>query len=208
MLVGFDDDLAGEATRLSNRIRGLLTGIHPALERAIGPRISHPAVLEILSRCGGPTGSAKAGRRKLTAIESIASNLANPCRRLRINTGPADERPTATPGQVALIAERARLMDRVMMIMVAYGGMWWGCRRRPRPASAPCTCRRWPETPSGATLPVIATMLDGLQRRCEQHGSTDAGDHYLGGSVVKISCSQSAPTTQKRPVGGDHQQAV
>ncbi|PRY36911.1 hypothetical protein CLV43_111283 [Umezawaea tangerina] len=68
VLVGFDDDLADEATRLSNRIRGLLTGIHPALERAIGPRISHPAVLEILSRCGGPTGIAKAGRRTLTAI--------------------------------------------------------------------------------------------------------------------------------------------
>ncbi|MFF5992085.1 IS110 family transposase [Prauserella flavalba] len=30
VLVGFDDDLAGEATRLGNRIRGLLTGIHPA----------------------------------------------------------------------------------------------------------------------------------------------------------------------------------
>ncbi|EME63506.1 transposase [Amycolatopsis decaplanina DSM 44594] len=50
MLVRFDDDLVGEATRIGNRIRGLLTGIHPALERAIGPRISHPAVLEILSR--------------------------------------------------------------------------------------------------------------------------------------------------------------
>ncbi|MBP2180087.1 IS110 family transposase [Saccharothrix sp. AJ9571] len=68
VLVGFDDDLAGEATRLGNRIRGLLTGVHPALERAIGPKISHPAVLEILSRCGGPTGIRKAGRRKLTAI--------------------------------------------------------------------------------------------------------------------------------------------
>src|SRR3954451_20417455 len=62
VLVGFDDDLAGEATRIANRIRGLLTGIHPALERAIGPRITHPAVLEILSRCGGPAGIAKAGR--------------------------------------------------------------------------------------------------------------------------------------------------
>ena len=35
VLVGFDDDLAGEATRISNRIRGLLTGIHPALERVL-----------------------------------------------------------------------------------------------------------------------------------------------------------------------------
>jgi transposase len=71
VLVGFDDDLAGETTRISNRIRGLLTGIHPTLEHAIGPKISHPAVLEILSRCGGPTGIAKAGRRKLTAIAKV-----------------------------------------------------------------------------------------------------------------------------------------
>src|SRR3954464_8737330 len=48
-LVGFDDDLAGETPRIANRIRGLLTGIHPALEHAMGPRISHPAVLKILS---------------------------------------------------------------------------------------------------------------------------------------------------------------
>ena len=31
VLVGFDDDLAAEATRLANRIRGLLTQVHPAL---------------------------------------------------------------------------------------------------------------------------------------------------------------------------------
>ncbi|AUI61534.1 IS110 family transposase [Amycolatopsis sp. BJA-103] len=68
VLVGFDDDLAAEATRVSNRIRGLLTGIHPALERVLGPKISHLAVLEILSRCGGPIGIRKAGRRKLAAI--------------------------------------------------------------------------------------------------------------------------------------------
>ena len=68
VLVGFDDDLAGEATRTINRIRGLLTSIHPALERVLGPRVAHPAVLEILSRCGSPVGIGKAGSRKLTAI--------------------------------------------------------------------------------------------------------------------------------------------
>ncbi|WP_063050839.1 IS110 family transposase [Nocardia arthritidis] len=68
VLVGFDDDLAGEATRTSNRIRGLLTSIHPGLERVLGPRISHPAVLEILSRCGGTAGIRAAGKRKLTTI--------------------------------------------------------------------------------------------------------------------------------------------
>jgi transposase len=68
VLVGYDDDLAGEATRISNRIRGLLTGIHPALERVLGPKTTHPAVLEILSGCGGPTGIRKAGHRTLTTI--------------------------------------------------------------------------------------------------------------------------------------------
>lgn len=68
LLVGFDDDLAGEATRISNRIRGLLTGIHPALERVLGPRVAHPAVLEILSRYVGPLGIRQVGKRKLTAV--------------------------------------------------------------------------------------------------------------------------------------------
>jgi hypothetical protein len=48
MIVGFDDDLAGEATRVSNRLRGLLTQIHPHLERVLGPRVQHPAVLTLL----------------------------------------------------------------------------------------------------------------------------------------------------------------
>ncbi len=50
MIVGFDDDLAGEATRISNRLRGLLTQIHPSLERILGPKLDHPAVLTILER--------------------------------------------------------------------------------------------------------------------------------------------------------------
>ncbi len=61
VLVGFDDDLAGEATRLANRIRGLLVTIHPALEKALGPRLSHPAALELLTRHGGPDGLRAAG---------------------------------------------------------------------------------------------------------------------------------------------------
>lgn len=68
MLAGFDDDLAGEATRLINRIRGLLTGIHPGLEAAIGADIAHPAVLALLERYGGPAGLAAAGRRRLAAL--------------------------------------------------------------------------------------------------------------------------------------------
>lgn len=66
VIVGFDDDLAGEVNRVSNRIRGLLTQIHPALERAIGGHIGHPAVLALLAKFGGPTGLTAAGKRRLT----------------------------------------------------------------------------------------------------------------------------------------------
>ncbi len=68
MLVGFDDDLAGEATRISNRLRGLLTQIHPHLERVLGPRIQHPAVLALLERFGSPAQIRRAGRRRLVTL--------------------------------------------------------------------------------------------------------------------------------------------
>ncbi|SFE67683.1 hypothetical protein SAMN04487819_12211 [Actinopolyspora alba] len=54
MLCGHDDDLAAEATRVRNRLRGLLTQIHPHLERVLGPRLDHPAVLKLLSDHGTP----------------------------------------------------------------------------------------------------------------------------------------------------------
>ncbi|TDD20609.1 IS110 family transposase [Actinomadura sp. KC06] len=68
VLVGYDDDLAAEATRIRNRIRGLLTQIHPALERVLGPKADHPAVLELLARFGGPAGLRQAGRRRLLTV--------------------------------------------------------------------------------------------------------------------------------------------
>lgn len=68
VIVGFDDDLAGQVTAQANRIRGLLTQVNPALERVLGPRIQHPAVLELLTRFGGPTGLRAAGRRRLLAV--------------------------------------------------------------------------------------------------------------------------------------------
>lgn len=55
MIVGFGDDLAGEATHISNRLRGLLTQSRPSLERGVGPRVQHPAVLKLLDQFGSPT---------------------------------------------------------------------------------------------------------------------------------------------------------
>ncbi len=68
MIVGFDDDLAGEATRVANRLHGLLTQIHPSLERVLWPRLQHPAVLTLLERFGSPAQIRKAGRRRLVTL--------------------------------------------------------------------------------------------------------------------------------------------
>ncbi|MDE0547681.1 IS110 family transposase [Microbacterium sp. C7(2022)] len=65
MLCGFDDDLAGQITQVSNRIRGLLTQIHPALERVIGPRLDHPAMLDLLQRYPSPAAMKAAGEKRL-----------------------------------------------------------------------------------------------------------------------------------------------
>lgn len=110
VLVGFDDDLAGEATRLANRIRGLLTQIHPALERVLGPKVQHKAVLELLSRCGGPAGLRKAGRRKLAAI--AGKNAPRMGERLveQIMTA-LDEQTVTVPGTTAAETILPRLAD-------------------------------------------------------------------------------------------------
>ena len=65
MLTGFDEDLAAESTRLRNRIRGLLTQIHPSMERVVGRRLDHPAVLVLLETFPTPSMMAAAGRDAL-----------------------------------------------------------------------------------------------------------------------------------------------
>ena len=50
VLNGDDDDLAADATRLSNRLVTALTGVSPALERVSGPRLHHPGVCDLLAR--------------------------------------------------------------------------------------------------------------------------------------------------------------
>ncbi|WP_218063045.1 IS110 family transposase [Arthrobacter sp. SDTb3-6] len=68
MLCGFDDDLAKQATATSNRIRGLLTQIHPALERVIGPHLDHPAMVELLLKYPSPDKLRKAGQARVGTL--------------------------------------------------------------------------------------------------------------------------------------------
>src|SRR5687768_9141131 len=65
MLCGFDDDLAGQITQTSNRIRGLLTQIHPALERVVGPHLDHPAMLDLIERHPSPAQLAALSEKQL-----------------------------------------------------------------------------------------------------------------------------------------------
>ena len=66
MLAGFHDDIAKDATRTKNRLRSVLTQIHPALERVFaGEILSRTLVLDSLIHYEGPTKLAAAGRRRV-----------------------------------------------------------------------------------------------------------------------------------------------
>ncbi len=67
MLTGFDLDLSRQVNQLSNRIRGLFTQIHPALEEVLGPRLKHDAILELLATWPTPDRIRKAGRARIDA---------------------------------------------------------------------------------------------------------------------------------------------
>ncbi|GGM68109.1 IS110 family transposase [Micromonospora sonchi] len=110
VLIGYDDDLAQESTRLINRIRGLLTHIHPALERAIGPKLDNKAALELLSRHGGPTGLRKAGRRRLTATAVKHAPRAG-ARLVEAIMAALDEQTVTVPGTIAAETVLPRLAD-------------------------------------------------------------------------------------------------
>ncbi|MFV2179578.1 IS110 family transposase [Actinomadura sp. LOL_016] len=116
VLAGFDDDLAAEATRVRNRLRGLLTQIHPALERVLGPRADHPAVLELLSRFGGPEGLRRAGRRRLLGI--ARKNAPRIGERLVDDIMAALDAQTVTvPGTAAAEAVLPRLADSLRSVL-------------------------------------------------------------------------------------------
>ncbi|RPE27205.1 transposase IS116/IS110/IS902 family protein [Streptomyces sp. Ag109_O5-1] len=97
VLVGFDQDLAAEATRTSNRIRGLLTQFHPSLERVLGPRLDHQAVTWLLERYGSPAALRKAGRRRL--VEVVRPKAPRMAKRLIDGVFEAlDEQTVVVPG--------------------------------------------------------------------------------------------------------------
>lgn len=67
MLTGFDLDLSRQVNQVSNRIRGLFTQIQPALEKVLGSRLEHDAILEVLATWPTPERLRRAGRARIDA---------------------------------------------------------------------------------------------------------------------------------------------
>jgi transposase len=67
LLCGYDADLRGDATRLSNRLRALLGTHWPALERALGKRLDSHGVLAVLQHYPSGPALQEAGVERLTA---------------------------------------------------------------------------------------------------------------------------------------------
>ena len=61
VLAGFDDDLLAQTTAARNRLRGLLTQIHPGLERTIGSHLHHYGILDALAMWPTPQKLKTAG---------------------------------------------------------------------------------------------------------------------------------------------------
>jgi transposase len=120
VLVGFDDDLAGEANRLANRIRGLLVTIHPALEKALGPRLHHPAALELLITYGGPDGLRAATAAQLLAtVKPLAPRLAG--RLVKAIKTALDAQTVIVPGTAAAATVLPRLAQSLRSVHAQRG---------------------------------------------------------------------------------------
>lgn len=61
VLAGYDDDLAQQATRLTNRLRDALTHVHPALERLLARHFDRGGVIDLLAAAGTPAALLELG---------------------------------------------------------------------------------------------------------------------------------------------------
>ena len=73
VLNGFDIDLAADQTRLINLVRDALTSISPALERAVGSRLTHSGVRDLLAKYPTLTALRGAGRARIARVVRVRS---------------------------------------------------------------------------------------------------------------------------------------
>ncbi|EFC80631.1 hypothetical protein FrEUN1fDRAFT_6232 [Parafrankia sp. EUN1f] len=100
MLVGYDSDLAAEATRLTNRLRDALLHIHPAAERLLGRHIHRPGILEILAAAPTPAAWRQLGEAGIAeAMHPRSPQLAKTLSAQLIRV--LDEQTVLVPGTAA-----------------------------------------------------------------------------------------------------------
>jgi transposase len=68
VLAGYDDDLAAQSTRLTNRLHEALLHIHPALERLLGKHFDRGGVLGLLAVASTPTALRELGHEAMTEV--------------------------------------------------------------------------------------------------------------------------------------------
>jgi len=73
VLNGFDVDLAADQTRLMNRLRDALTSIFPALERALGARLTHGGIRDLLAKYPTPAQLRAAGKTRIAKVVAVRS---------------------------------------------------------------------------------------------------------------------------------------
>ncbi|GAB2764213.1 hypothetical protein GCM10027072_73540 [Streptomyces bullii] len=182
VLVGFDQDLAAEATRTSNRIRGLLTQFHPSLERVLGPRLDHQAVTWLLERYGSPAALRKAGRRRL--VELIRPKAPRMAQRLIDDVFEAlDEQTVVVPGTGTLD---------IVVPSLARSPAAVHEQRRALEAQINALLEAHPLSPVLTSMPgvgvrtaavLLVTVGDGTSFPRAAHLASYAGDHEVVGHV-------------------------
>ena len=68
VLAGYDQNLAAEATRLTNRLRDALLHVHPALERLLGSHFDRPGILAVLAAAPTPAALRELGADAITEL--------------------------------------------------------------------------------------------------------------------------------------------
>ncbi|GAA1329033.1 hypothetical protein GCM10009610_65870 [Pseudonocardia xinjiangensis] len=123
VLAGYDDDLAGQSTRLTNRLRDALLHVHPALERLLGAPLDRGGVLNLLTAASNIRQGGPAQARDMQAAAEKAGNI------------PGILRPIwAMTGHVLLAAATELANGRRLPIEVRRAALhrWSGRSKRPR----------------------------------------------------------------------------
>ena len=115
VLNGLDIDLAADSTRQTNRLRDALTSVSPALERALGSRLHHAGVRDLLAKFPTPTALRQAGKTRIRAtIAKRSPRLAVSVTERVIKA--LDAQTVSVPAEQTLgrvIAELAVELDRI-----------------------------------------------------------------------------------------------